>query len=87
MARFKLSLIVPNNDTAFSGNGENEYYLTHTITDFVDQQTVLKNRNSMWTQPVQIAYTYNEKLSSHKNGQQELTFSIDDRVLLDDEWV
>lgn len=87
MARFKLSLIVPNNDTAFSGNEENEYYLTHTITDFVDQQTVLKNRNSMWTHPVQIAYTYNEKLSSHKNGQQELTFSIDDRVLLDDEWV
>lgn len=207
MARFKLSLIVPNNDIAFSGNEENEYYLTHIITDFVDQQTILKNqpiqkestyntqdlvddsfelwndaiytldlaansimitgfprkyinedynnpvdgsqitfeakngyswslfdreeqwysafdvsadagqlrfynvtqqcdnpddfyevvfvvteiketiRQSTWDHPVQIAYTYNEKLSSHKNGQQELTFSIDDRVLLDDEWV
>jgi len=33
------------------------------------------------------SYTYNEKLSIHKNGQQELTFSMDDKVLIDNEWI
>ena len=85
MARFKISLIVPNNDTAFE-DSENEYYLLSTITDYVDQQEQYKQSNS-FIHSVPVSYTYNEKISQHKNGQQELTFSMDDKILLDDEWV
>jgi hypothetical protein len=83
MARFKISLIVPNNDKAFE-DSKNEYYLLSTITDYVDQQEQYKQSNS-FIHSVPVSYTYNEKISQHKNGQQELTFSMDDKILLDDE--
>ena len=89
MARFKLSLIVPNNDMVFNDNltNQTETYLFHVITDYQDQQSEFKinkdKTNVLKTHTV--AYTYNEKLVIHKNGQQELTFSMDDKVCIDEE--
>jgi len=91
MARFKLSLIVPNNDMVFNDNltNQTETYLFHVITDYQDQQSEFKinkdKTNVLKTHTV--AYTYNEKLATHKNGQQELTFSMDDKVCIDEEWI
>ena len=84
MAHFKLSLIVPNNDN--NDIKQNETYLSTTITDYNDQRTVYDNRNTVFNDAkYTIAYTYNEKLSMHKNGQQELSFSVDDKVFANDE--
>lgn len=86
MAHFKLSLIVPNNDN--NDIKQNETYLSTTITDYNDQRTVYDNRNTVFNDAkYTIAYTYNEKLSMHKNGQQELSFSVDDKVFANDEWI
>lgn len=91
MARFKLSLIIPNNDMVFNDNltNQTETYLFHVITDYQDQQSEFKinkdKTNVLKTHTV--AYTYNEKLATHKNGQQELTFSMDDKVCIDEEWI
>ena len=43
--------------------------------------------NPTWEYKHPISYTYNEKLAMHANGQQELTFSMDDKVFTDEEWV
>ena len=90
MARFKLSLIIPNNDNAFDQtNIETETYLVTVITDFQGQRDFYENKkeSSALLENYPVSYTYNEKLVSHQNGQQELTFSMDDKILLDDEWV
>ena len=34
-----------------------------------------------------MSYTYDEKFSKHKNGQKELTFKMDDKVFINNEWV
>lgn len=101
MAKFKLSLIVPNNDMALDEDFENrtESYLSSVITDFTDQQVEYKENKKVIsdlrheTQQTQYqlihttSYTYNEKLSKHKNGQEELTFNLDDKVIIDNEWI
>ena len=95
MAKFKLSLIVPNNDSAFEEESTSfstpvnpdETYLASVITDFTDQQTSHNAKNEPFKQKTPLAHTYNEKISIHKNGQQELSFSVDDKIMLDNEWV
>ena len=81
MAQFKISLIVPNNDMVFNDDltNQTETYLFHVITDYQDQQSEFKHNkdktNLLKTHTV--AYTSNEKLSIHKNGQQELIHMYD----------
>lgn len=91
MAQFKISLIVPNNDMVFNDNAINqqETYLFNVITDYQDQQSEFKNNSNKNNilKTHSVAYTYNEKLSIHKNGQQELTFNMDDKVCIDEEWI
>ena len=90
MAKFKLNLIVPNNDSAFTETLDTslivpaeETYLASTITDFTDQQTI--HNSTVINKKPSLAHTYNEKIAIHKNGQQELTFSMDDKIQLDNE--
>ena len=68
---------------------QTETYLFHVITDYQDQQSEFKHNkdktNLLKTHTV--AYTSNEKISIHKNGQQELTFNVDDKVCIDEEWI
>lgn len=91
MAQFKLSLIVPNNDAVFNEKltNQTETYLFHIITDYQDQQKEFKQNNNKTNvlKTHTVAYTYNEKLSIHKNGQQELSFNMDDKVCIDEEWI
>ena len=106
MAKFKLRLIIPNNDDSFSLQSLNdrETFLGSTITDYQGQIDVYNHNKEIFaTLPEETAattnktktlltsyvatYTYDEKLKLHSNAQKELTFSIDDKVFIQDEWV
>lgn len=96
MANFRLKLITPNNDKYFSlASGETrESFLTSIITDFNSQTMQFQhNKQVDYTQENSLhasytsAFTYNEKLSEHKHGQKELTFQMDEKVFINNEWV
>lgn len=130
MARFKIRLIVPNNDddsinSTLSNADISEHFLATNITDFSGQinqynenkEIIAKNTTADQTdindvnsrsiyhaaRNVQkctednpegilkgfkhsVAYTYDEQFAIHKNGQKDLSFKLDDKVLSDSAW-
>ncbi len=94
MANFKLRLIVPNNDESFNGNKiDKEAYIASLITNFTDQlDSYQSNQNKLALDSSilhtnDFNYTYNEKVSFHKNGQKELTFTMDDKIFINNEYI
>ena len=91
MAHFTLKLIVPNNDSV--SLDASEIYIGSTITDFTDQQTIYTNNTTVAAghqgtlKSTYVTYTYDEQLSMHTNGQKELSFSMDDKVFVNEEYI
>lgn len=87
MAQFKIDLLTPsvvettNNEFNFSTP-----YLVTRISEFYKQTDEFNNTN--WTQQQNTyTFTFDEKVSFHKNAQKELTFSMLRNVWVENEFV
>lgn len=81
MAHFKLYLLTPINDSDLSK------FIKTPISVFDSQIVNNKRPLDVFGLPKQnYCYTYNEKVSFHQNGQKELSFSMDRKLLIDDNW-
>ena len=87
MAYFKLMLMKP----IHTGNNESSKYLLNTISEFYSQDQEYKNsrikENLYLNSKFSFCYTYNEKFSIHKHHQKELTFSMNEKILYNDQWI
>ena len=81
MAYFKLSLLTPrykNNDI---------FFLKDVITEW--DSPIRTYENTLLSESPLInthSLTYNEKFSKHRNGQKDLTFSMNQMIIRQDEW-
>ena len=81
MANFKLYLLTPVNDQDLSN------FIKTPLSIFNSQIVNNKRPLDVFNLPEQtFCYTYNEKVSFHQNGQKELSFSMDRKLLIDDNW-
>lgn len=81
MANFKLYLLTPVNDQDLSN------FIKTPLSIFNSQIVNNKRPLDAFKLPEQtFCYTYNEKVSFHQNGQKELSFSMDRKLLIDDNW-
>lgn len=80
MAKFKLHFLSFISEANISPNAQTNTtkFLKTTISEFYPQ-TEKRADTFCWS--------YNEKISLHKNSQKELTFSMDKMILKGDEWV
>lgn len=86
MAYFKLMLMKPIHTTVDS-NLESKYLL-NTISEFYSQEEEHKNnKENLLNSEFSFCYTYNEKFSIHKHHQKELTFSMNQMILYNDNWI
>lgn len=86
MAYFKLMLMKPIHTTA--DNNLESKYLLNTISEFYSQEAEYKNnKENLLNSEFSFCYTYNEKLSIHKHHQKELTFSMNQMILYNDNWI
>lgn len=95
MAYFKLSLLtkvydlynenkyIKNVISEFYGNNKKEELLKYENSSHSDS---FVNETINMTDVYTKAYSYNEKLSLHQQGQKDLTFSLDKNILDDDVW-
>lgn len=93
MAYFKLSLLTK----VYDKDNINKY-IKNTISEFygnnIDEDLIKYERENNIISPLQDGlintytktYTYNEKLNLHQQGQAELSFSLDKKILDDDTW-
>ena len=87
MAYFKLMLLKPIHQKRDDINIDSKY-LINTISEFYSQETEYNNfKENLLNSKFSFCYTYNEKLSIHKHHQKELTFSLDQMILYNDQWI
>lgn len=79
MASFILKLLTPTVSNGFS-------FLESTISEFYSQEDEYNNtnENTIENRHRSFCYTFNEKLSLHKNAQKELSFSMLKNIWLGD---
>lgn len=80
MSSFKIKLLTPIEAT----NGSQ--FLETTISEFYSQTLENKNPNNILDKKNSFSYTFDEKISIHKNGQKELSFSMLKNNWLLDTW-
>ena len=80
MSSFKIKLLTPIETT----NGSQ--FLETTISEFYSQTLEDKNSNNILNKKNSFSYTFDEKISIHKNGQKELSFSMLKNNWLLDTW-
>lgn len=80
MAYFRINLLTPQTNT----NTQGVCFLETPISEFYNQQDVY-NSKTFSKRQYTYCYTFNEKFSSHDNGQKELTFSMMRNIWLDNE--
>ena len=90
MAKFKISLITSiNGDKNINSTKDQSTFIPTVISNynsqikFNDSNAILARANPENS----FSYTYNEKLSIHQNAQKELSFDMDRKLLLHDEWL
>lgn len=90
MAKFKISLITSiNGDKNINSTKDQSTFIPTVISNynsqikFNDNNAILARANPEDS----FSYTYNEKLSIHQNAQKELSFDMDRKLLLHDEWL
>ena len=86
MAYFKLMLMKPIH--TIMGDDLESKYLLNTISEFYSQEEEYKNnKENLLNSEFSFCYTYNEKFSIHKHYQKELTFSMNQMILYNDNWI
>lgn len=83
MGKYKISLLTAVSD-------DNSSYFLPTVLGYANEQIKydIENRQIAHRNSDQsLCYTYNEKYSQHQNAQKELTFSMDRKILMHDEWL
>lgn len=82
MAKFKIQFLVLHSNTTNSSL----HYLAQTISEFNNFYASDANDPYAFSlnQKNTFCYTYNEKLSLHKNAQKDFTFSMDRYIFRDD---
>ena len=87
MAYFKLMLLKPIHQLRDADNIDSKY-LINTISEFYSQEAEYDNfKENLLNSEFSFCYTYNEKFSVHKHHQKELTFSLDQMILYNDQWI
>lgn len=90
MAKYKISLLTS------VANGNASYFLPTVLGIYNDQISYDKEKQETYSKILSTAhsnseqsfcYTYNEKLSIHQNAQKDLSFFMDRKILLHDEWM
>lgn len=88
MANFKINLLTPMLKTAdINKTGGSTHFLESTISEFYSQEQVYSNSLQSFGFKTTFCHTFNEKISLHKNGQKELTFSMLKNIWVDDQYV
>ena len=80
MSSFKIKLLTPIEAT----NGSQ--FLETTISEFYSQILQNKDTSDIFDKKNSFSYTFDEKISIHKNGQKELSFSMLKNNWLLDTW-
>ena len=80
MSSFKIKLLTPIEAT----NGSQ--FLETTISEFYSQTLQNKDTSNIFDKKNSFSYTFDEKISIHKNGQKELSFSMLKNNWLLDTW-
>lgn len=79
MAQFKIKLLTPQIDIST----DTVSFLETNISEFYKQEN--NEAKSFTNKQFTYCYTFNEKFSSHINGQKELNFSMTQNIWLDSE--
>lgn len=99
MGKYKISLLTAVSDDNSSyflptvlgyANEQIKYEHDYEYIDKSTQQLIKKNVQGLTAhknEEQSLCYTYNEKYAQHQNAQKELTFSMDRKILMHDEWL
>ena len=88
MAKFKISLITSINGNKDIGNiFDQSTFIPTVISNYNSQVQYTNHELARANSKNSFSYTYEEKLSIHQNAQKELTFKMDRKLLLHDEWM
>lgn len=86
MAQFKLFLLTPITTTKDTLDQKLIRLHKTIISEFYSQESTLAENKNFSSNKWTYCYSFDEKLSLHKNGQKEFTFSMLKNLWLDDEW-
>ena len=86
MAYFKLYLLTPAVDNTHYGVS---HFLKTIISEFYPQEKKINNSPSetITSQRNTFCFSFNEKISLHKNGQKDFSFSMIRKQWLGDSWI
>ena len=88
MAKFKISLITSiNGNKDISNLSDQSTFIPTVISNYNSQVQYTNHKLARANSKNSFSYTYEEKLSIHQNAQKELTFKMDRKLLLHDEWM
>ena len=88
MAKFKISLITSiNGNKDISNIFDQSTFIPTVISNYNSQVQYTNHELARANSKSSFSYTYEEKLSIHQNAQKELTFKMDRKLLLHDEWM
>ena len=80
MARFTLDLLTPTYDKNSAAQIGTAHFLRTRFAEFYSQGEDYQNKNS-------FSFSFNEKVSLHKNAQKELSFSMNANYFSDNSWL